>query len=175
MMTMNEKITELTTFLSALAQVQGNGYKCHGEISEVIRELRNLTGISFKEGTADEYLNKIHEFCGDHYDTKKAAVNEQIRNAYLTGINSTLFFERCSGVSTSLKALAEIYDDIIYVENSKYGNLPQTLGKVIFVENSVELPRGIRPRCTIRIRQIELMQSYVDQVSGRPFDSARIY
>jgi hypothetical protein len=156
---MNERVTDLTTYLKVLVDAQNSGYKCNGEIAEVIRELRFETGVANTEDKAGLYHRKIVENCGDCYNKDKRFVNAQIYNAYMTGVNGTIFLPRCSGTTTSIKALAEVFDDVVYFEDGRCNSHNYT-DKVVFIERQqLVLPRGSRPKCVIIISQIDFTGS----------------
>jgi hypothetical protein len=152
---MNERVSELTAYLTALSDAQGSGYKCNGEIAEVIRELRFETGLVNADDKVGLYQRKIVELCGDHYKEYLRFINAQIYNAYASGIDGDLYVARCTGTTTSLKALAETFDDVVYVDDMGRFTGENVTGKVVFVERNKELPRGTRPKCVIKIKQID--------------------
>jgi hypothetical protein len=152
---MNERVGELTKYLTALSDAQGGGYKCNGEIAEVIRELRFETGLVNAEDKAGMYQRKIVELCGDYYNKDMRFANAQIYNAYLSGISGELYVPRCSGTTTSLKSLAEIFDDVVYIDDMGRLTSNNVTDKVVFVERGKVLPRGARPKRVIKIRQID--------------------
>lgn len=151
----NERVADLTTYLNALSNAQSSGYKCNGEIAEVIRHLRFETGIVNDDDKAGVHQRKIAEICGDRYNKDMRFINAQIYNAYLTGASGYLFVERCAGTTTSLKALAETFGDVVYTDERGRFTSDNLSDKVVFVERSKDIPRGSRPRCVIKIKQID--------------------
>ncbi|AZU61059.1 hypothetical protein [Neobacillus mesonae] len=154
---MIERVNELTKYLSALSEAQNSGYKCNGEMAEVIRELRVETGLVNTEDKAGVYNRKITELCGDYYKKDLRFVNAQIYNAYITGISGEIYVSRCSGTTTSLRALAETFDDVVYTDERGHFTSGNLTDKVVFMERRNEIPRGARPKCVIKIRQIDFV------------------
>lgn len=154
---MNERVRELTAYLTALSNAQGNGYKCNGEIAEVIRELRYETELVTTEDKSGLYFSKIVLLCGDYYNKDMRFANAQIYNAYMAGISGVLYVPRRSGTTTSLRALGKTFDDVVYIDDMGRFTGENVTGKVVFIERNKELPRGTRPKCVIRIKQIDFV------------------
>ena len=152
---MNERVNELTKYLTALSNAQSSGYKCNGEIAEVIRELRYETGVANADDKVGIYQRKIVELCGDYYDKERRFVNAQIYGAYMSSIGGYLFVDRGAGTTTSLKALADTFDDVVYVDERGHFTDDNLTDKVVFTERRKDIPRGSRPRCVIKIKQID--------------------
>jgi hypothetical protein len=154
---MNERVDDLTTYLKALIDAQNSGYKCNGEIAEVIRELRHETGVANSEDKLGIYQRNIVEICGSSYNKDMRFVNAQIYYAYLSGVGGEIYVSRCSGASTSLRALAETFDDVVYTDERGRFTSDNLTGKVVFTERNKFLPIGSRPKCVIKIRQIDFI------------------
>ena len=162
---MNERVGDLTTYLKVLIDAQSSGYKCNGEIAEVIRELRHETGIVNAEDKAGVYQRKLVEICGDNYSKDYRFANALIYNAYLSGISGEMYVSRATGTTTSLKALAEAFDDVVYTDERGRFTNDNLNDKVVFLERSKSVPTGSRPKCVINIRWID----FID------FNRARIF
>jgi hypothetical protein len=165
---MSERVPELTKYLLALSEAQKSGYKCSGEMSEVIRELRCEIGLVNIEDKFGLYTRKILEICGDLYSKEKQFINTQIYFAYLSQANGELYLNRGSGVTTSIKALMEVFDDVVYIKDSNYSQY-SLADKVVFIEGNNEIPRGNKPKRVIRIHPFHIT------VSGTNYYEAVIY
>jgi hypothetical protein len=152
---MNERVTELTTYLTALSSAHAAGYKCHGEIGEAIKALRLEALWEYTDDTHAGYRRRIVEICGELYSEKHRLVNELIYTAYRSGFDGEVFLSRCSGTTTSIDALNDLFPDVVYVKSQEDISFTDFTDKVVFVEGRVELPRWGRPKCVIKIRQID--------------------
>ena len=157
----NDRIYELTTYLNALTTAHAAGYKCHGEIGEALKELRSRTMSASNDVDYVRYkmtIKRSVENVGMDRDTFQRLLftNRALFNAYAENDASylELCFGRCSGVTTSIEALVETFDDVVYIYNNLH-TVGDLTNKVVFVERDIELPRGVRPRRVIRIRQFE--------------------
>jgi hypothetical protein len=158
----NERVGELTTYLTALTSAHSAGYKCHGEIGEALRELRTATMGDSKDADYVRYKLEIKREIGNNVLNDRNAyqrmlfTNKTIYNAYANNDADTLelCFGRCSGTSTSINALINAFDDVVYIEYERNRGANVT-DKVVFVERDIQLPTGVRPKRVIRIRQFE--------------------
>lgn len=157
----NDRISELTTYLNSLTTAHAAGYKCHGEIGEALKELRSRTMGDSNDVDYVRYklaVNRRHTNVIMDRDTFQRLLftNRTLFNAYAENDASylELCFERCGGVTTSIEALVETFDDVEYIYSNSL-TVSDLTDKVVFVERDIELPRGVRPKRVIRIRQFE--------------------
>lgn len=159
----NERVSELTTYLTALTSAHAAGYKCHGEISEAIRELRDVTMGDNKDAEYVRYKLAIKQLVGANTmpdrnsNQRMLLTNKTIYNAYANNDADTLelCFGRCSGATTSINALINTFDDVEYIDNARKYRDVNVTDKVVFIERDIQLPTGVRPKRVIRIRQFE--------------------
>lgn len=152
---MTDRMKELSAYLETLATVQSSGYKCNGEIAKALRELEELVAGSKAVVMRAEYNHSLFREVDGPLREECRTVNEQIFAAYKQAVNGTLYFERASGVSTSIRALRAIAPNVVYLEYGKDYSGVDVKGKVVFVDSGVELSRGLRPKAVIKIRAID--------------------
>jgi hypothetical protein len=132
------------------------------EVSDAIKGLKALQReakkatqslAEIKPDKKAEYLRNL-EIDESQSKAKYHLTNELIYAAYQAQAEGDLYFDRCSGVTTSIRALEKTFEDVAYIQYGKgyFGNFN---GKVVFTDPKVKLPRGVRPKCHIRIVAID--------------------
>ncbi|QNH48743.1 MULTISPECIES: hypothetical protein [unclassified Bacillus (in: firmicutes)] len=106
-----------------------------------------------------EYIKHIEAEVGER-SGERAMTNDIIYRAYETRYAGPLLFRRAAGVTTSLRALAETFDDVVYLEyqGDEYHS-KDINGKIVFKDPGVTLPNYATP-----LRLIELES--VDEIWG---------
>lgn len=62
-----------------------------------------------------EYYHVLDDMLGDAYDRTYHEINEAILEAYKEHKSTIVKYDRCIGVSTSLYALAHVFDDVVVI------------------------------------------------------------
>lgn len=126
------------------------------EVKETVRSLAELR--SQDEATSDyggkynEYIRRIEDVVGQRAG-ERAMTNDIIYRAYETKYAGPLLFRRCAGVTTSLRALVETFDDVVYMEyNGEMYFSKELNGKIVFKDPGVKLPNFAAP---LRLIEIE--------------------
>lgn len=169
----NRRVNDLTNYLEALSSAQASGYKCSEEMREVVRAIRQECGMMRTyEDDYNEYLRRILFKCEDRFTRELSIVNAQIFQAYKAKVAGDLYFKRCTGVSTSIEALTEMYDDVVYIRDINRMQHVDVTDKVVFREGFAQLSRGTRPKVVINIRSIDVVGG--ENIAGKTFDIAHI-
>lgn len=132
------------------------------EAKDAVKALRELESIQNQDTTYTRYKSSIKRLVNDNIipdrnrHQQMLLTNSTIFNAYSNSDAETLelCFGRCTGTSTSILALIETFSDVVYIENHRKRDVNVT-DKVVFIERDIQLPRGVRPKRVIRIRQYE--------------------
>jgi hypothetical protein len=132
------------------------------EAKEATKALRELEGAQNQGADYVRYKLAVKQLVGDNTMTNRndyqrmLFTNKTIYNAYANNDADTLelCFGRCSGTTTSIIALMNTFDDVVYIENARNRDVNVT-DKVVFIERDIRLPTGVRPKRVIRIRQFE--------------------
>ncbi|PJI12411.1 hypothetical protein CTV96_09705 [Bacillus altitudinis] len=129
------------------------------EVKETVRSLAELRsqGEAASEygGKYDEYIKRIEDVVGQRTG-ERAMTNDIIYRAYETKYAGPLLFRRCAGVTTSLRALAETFDDVVYLDGFDEKPSENELnGKIVFKEPGVRLPGFASPLRLITIETVD--------------------
>lgn len=65
----------------------------------------------------EHYYEMLDELLGNDYNNTYHEINEIIFDAYKTGKSTIVKYERCIGVSTSLWALSQIFDEVVVISS----------------------------------------------------------
>ncbi|MCP9283027.1 hypothetical protein [Bacillus safensis] len=129
------------------------------EVKETVRSLAELR--SQDEATSDyddkynEYIKRIEDVVG-HRAGERAMTNDIIYRAYETKYAGPLLFRRGAGVTTSLRALAETFDDVVYMEYNGDMYFSKKLnGKIVFKDPGVKLPNFAAPLKLIELESAD--------------------
>lgn len=133
------------------------------EVKETVRSLAELRSqdeaTSDSGGKYNEYIKRIEDVVG-HRAGERAMTNDIIYRAYETKYAGPLLFRRAVGVTTSLRALAETFNDVVYLEYQGDAYLSKDInGKIVFKDPGVTLSNHATP-----LRLIELES--VDEIRG---------
>lgn len=121
------------------------------EVKETVRSLAELRSRDDDGGKYNEYIKRIEDVVGQR-SGERAMTNDIIYRAYETKYAGPLLFRRAAGVTTSLRALTETFNDVVYVEYPGERHFSKELnGKIVFKDPGVKLPNFAAP-----LRLIEL-------------------
>ncbi|WP_353854797.1 hypothetical protein [Bacillus sp. Bos-x628] len=125
------------------------------EVKETVRSLAVLRGKGEEKtptiGKYNEYIKRIEDVVG-YRAGERAMTNDIIYRAYETKYAGPLLFRRGAGVTTSLRALVETFDDVVYMEYNGEMHFSKDLnGKIVFKDPGIKLPNFASP-----LRLIEL-------------------
>jgi hypothetical protein len=131
---MTKRTDDLLSYFDRLIAAERSEYHCQREIGEVIAELRDELNIAEKKVSGDEtdYIRfklAVKELSGSHdllernEQRQLLLTNKTLFQAYkeFRGDKTELFFGRCSGVTTTLQALAKTFDDVYVVTHHPHG------------------------------------------------------
>jgi hypothetical protein len=139
---------DISEALTGLKALQREVRKATQALRELETENQINTGSDY-----DKYKREIERLIDVNIEGFKVT-NDTIYSAYHNEEKEIdLYFGRCVGVSTSIKALMNVYDNVAYIKPHR--PIPNVHNKVVFVEAGLDLPRGSRPKKIIRIRQID--------------------
>lgn len=121
-----------------------------------LKELESVNDVYIKSDY-QRFKQEIVNLVNGEFIERFKITNDTIFSAYHNGEKEiNLYFGRLVGVSTSIKALQNIYDDIVYISHIKRNrHTPNLNNKVVFMETGFDLPRGMSPKKVIRIIQID--------------------
>lgn len=144
------------------------------EVKETVRSLAELRSQDDGSGKYNEYIKRIEDVVGERTG-ERALTNDIIYRAYETRYAGPLLFTRCAGVTTSLRALAETFDDVVYLEGLDEKPSENELnGKIVFKEPGVRLPGFPSPLRLITIETVDMDKGSLIVIDGVAITSAKV-
>lgn len=127
------------------------------EIQEHILNTLTLGEIEIFKGSRfayNVYIENIKELTGDSYSDEYELINENIYQHYVSREGGYLLTERTAGTSTSIKALANTFDDVLFIDreamDKRYNR--NVNGKVVFIDEGIVRPRyDGKPDCVYHV------------------------
>lgn len=157
------KINDRLAYLDRLISVQNCGHNVHEEIDEAIALVRSELRedqTEFVDTNYGRYIENVKRLAGDWYSEEFRLANDIIYGAYSSGAEGDIYVGRAMGTSTSVRALEATFKDIVYLTIESRRSVPDLNGKVVFVDQDVEIPRGHRIKRLLKIVSIEDVPSY---------------
>lgn len=164
---------DVSEALTGLKAVQREAKKATQALAEF--EATNYQPEYDKYERIIKELSKGETPSSKDYQQRLKLTNRLIYDAYTSYSDIEtieLFFPRCSGVSTSIRALTAIFDEVIYVNLHSHTAVADIADKVVFIESGLPIPRGSRTKRVIRIRSIDVTGK--GDFHGRPYEIANV-
>ncbi|MCM3276275.1 hypothetical protein M3614_08890 [Bacillus velezensis] len=114
----------------------------------------------FVDTNYGRYIENVKRLAGDWYSEEFRLANDIIYGAYSSGAEGDIYVGRAMGTSTSVRALEATFKDIVYLTIESRRSAPDLNGKVVFVDQDVEIPRGHRIKRLLKIVSIEDVPSH---------------
>ena len=100
-----------------------------------------------------EYKVNIKEIVGDDYNSSYEGVNKDIYEIYKQRKGGDISVFRGSGTSISIMALANTFDDVLFIDfkamNERYNR--NVDGKVVFIDEGIDPRMYGKPACVYKI------------------------
>ncbi|WP_342468178.1 hypothetical protein NSS78_16125 [Bacillus sp. FSL W8-0920] len=142
---------------------------------ETVRSLAELRSRDEDGGKYNEYIKRIEDVVGQR-SGERAMTNDIIYRAYETKYAGPLLFRRAAGVTTSLRALVETFDDVVYLSYSDKKTLENELnGKIVFKDPGVRLPGFASPIRLITIEVVDVNKESTIVIDGVANTSAKVF
>ena len=150
----DEKTKYLLEYIEKLTDATHAGYTFTKEITEAIGELRGHL-INDEDIVKRRYLDGIKSVA-HQYNEEMRVTNEIIYALYKSRVGGEVYFNRCSGVTTSLKVLESLVDDVVYLNAERNDKpTPGINGKVLFTDPGIDIYDGLSPLCHYKIVQTD--------------------
>ncbi|WP_366560698.1 hypothetical protein AB0R69_19725 (plasmid) [Bacillus pumilus] len=148
------------------------------EVKDAMRALAELRSqdeaTSDYSGKYNEYIKRIEDVVG-HRAGERAMTNDIIYRAYETKYEGPLLYRRCSGVTTSIRALTKTFEDVVYLEHLGETYLSKELnGKIVFKDPGVKLPDFAAPLRLIALECVDSVGGVVRILDDKTITTASI-
>ncbi|UMQ50261.1 hypothetical protein [Bacillus velezensis] len=149
------EVSEAITGLKALQREAKAATQALAELREEQAKRKGAPSTVY-----EEYIENVKRLAGDWYSEEFRLANDIIYGAYSSGAEGDIYVGRAQGTSTSVRALEATFKDVVYLTRESRRSAPDLNGKVVFVDQDVEILRGHRIKRLLKIVSIEDVPSH---------------